>query len=317
MITMKNDDKTIAKWLDLHDKQSLKEGHNQKDINMAFVDMCKDALYNELGPNWRHQSLIDIEDIVHNTVFKYNEANAQSEHSDEANAIDIYQYILDNEIPEENKTTSTRINENTDSYDNEEPKITAYSIAQFEAERLDGRAYKKDNDSLFNRDIAGFDFNFRGRAYKAEVSLTELGSTSNSRLKESTYIIKQNAGPFGVYRVCEWEADSPEQAVSEFLDMNPSYKDGHFGKITAVLKENDNLTEAAMSDQEVFKTVLGWYKQQIENGNMTLNQCYELLSDKAKVSLNKMVDQSKIKESLINKTINKLINESIELNKNS
>lgn len=168
----------------------LKEGHNQEDINMMFVDMCKDALSNELGPDWRKKSLSDIEDIVHDTVFKYNEANIQPEYEDEefygdeADARAIYRYILDNEIPAENKTTETR-------------------------------------------------------------------------------------------------------------PMN----------------------EAVMSDQEVYKTVLEWYKAQIEGGKMTLNQCYELLSDKAKVSLNKMVDQSKIKESMINKTINKLIKESIELNK--
>lgn len=168
----------------------LKEGHNQEDINMMFVDMCKDALSDELGPDWRHKSLSDIEDIVHETVFRYNEANVQPEYEDEdfygdeADARAIYRYILDNEIPAENKTTETR-------------------------------------------------------------------------------------------------------------PMN----------------------EAVMSDQEVFKTVLEWYKAQIEGGKMTLNQCYELLSDKAKVSLNKMVDQSKIKESMINKTINKLIKESIELNK--
>lgn len=168
----------------------LKEGHNQEDINMMFVDMCKDALSNELGPDWRKKSLSDIEDIVHDTVFKYNEANVQPEYEDEefygdeADARAIYRYILDNEIPAENKTTETR-------------------------------------------------------------------------------------------------------------PMN----------------------EAVMSDQEVYKTVLEWYKAQIEGGKMTLNQCYELLSDKAKVSLNKMVDQSKIKESMINKTINKLIKESIELNK--
>lgn len=168
----------------------LKEGHNQEDINMTFVDMCKDALSDELGPDWRKKSLSDIEDIVHDTVFKYNEANVQPEYEDEdfygdeADARAIYRYILDNEIPAENKTTETR-------------------------------------------------------------------------------------------------------------PMN----------------------EAVMSDQEVYKTVLEWYKAQIEGGKMTLNQCYELLSDKAKVSLNKMVDQSKIKESMINKTINKLIKESIELNK--
>ena len=209
MITMKNDDKTIAKWLDLHNKYNLNEEsdfetytdysgdkpverqrHTMSYCNMAALDMVHDALSDELGPDWRKKSLSDIEDIVHETVFKYNEANVQPEYEDEdfygdeADARAIYRYILDNEIPTENKTTETR-------------------------------------------------------------------------------------------------------------PMN----------------------EAVMSDQEVYKTVLEWYKAQIEGGKMTLNQCYELLSDKAKVSLNKMVDQSKIKESMINKTINKLIKESIELNK--
>ena len=208
MITMKNDDKTIDKWLDLHDRHNLNEEsdfetytdysgdkpverqrHTMSYCNMAALDMVHDALSDELGPDWRKKSLSDIEDIVHETVFKYNEANVQPEYEDEdfygdeANARTIYRYILDNEIPAENKTTETR-------------------------------------------------------------------------------------------------------------PMN----------------------EAVMSDQEVYKTVLEWYKAQIEGGKMTLNQCYELLSDKAKVSLNKMVDQSKIKESMINKTINKLIKESIALN---
>ena len=90
---------------------------------------------------------------------------------------------------------------------------------------------------------------------------------------------------------------------------------GLSGEIHPVNNIEKRLNEAVMSDQEVYKTVLEWYKAQIEGGKMTLNQCYELLSDKAKVSLNKMVDQSKIRESMINKTINKLIKESIELNK--
>ena len=208
MITMKNDDKTIDKWLDLHDRHNLNEEsdfetytdysgdkpverqrHTMSYCNMAALDMVHDALSDELGPDWRKKSLSDIEDIVHDTVFKYNEANAQPEYEDEdfygdeADARAIYRYILDNEIPAENKTTETRL-----------------------------------------------------------------------------------------------------------------------------------MNEAVMSDQEVYKTVLEWYKAQIEGGKMTLNQCYELLSDKAKVSLNKMVDQSKIKESMINKTINKLIKESIALN---
>ena len=84
-------------------------------------------------------------------------------------------------------------------------------------------------------------------------------------------------------------------------------------QLDSSINESINLNEA-MSDQEVYKTVLGWYKQQIESGNMTLNQCYSLLSDKAKVSLNKMVNLSNIKENIMNDAINKLINESIILN---
>lgn len=229
-----------------------KQRHTMSYCNMAALDMCHDALSDELGSDWRHKSLSDIEDIVHSTVYKYNEANVQPEYEeedfygDEANAREVYQYILDNEIPKENKTTETK------------------------------------------------------------------------PMKESVYIIKQYAGPFGAYNICEWEADSPEKAVEEFLEINPSYKDGKYGAIRAELKNREaKLTEAVMSDQEVFKVVLEWYKDNIESGKMTLNQCYELLSDKAKVSLNKMVDQSKIKESMINNTINTLIKESIELNKKS
>lgn len=96
------------------------------------------------------------------------------------------------------------------------------------------------------------------------------------------------------------------EEINKLKDLSKKYKDGNI--------EESIILEAAMSDQEVYKVVLGWYKQQIESGKMTLNQCYELLSDKAKVSLNKMVDQSKIRESLINGTIQKLIKESVALN---
>ena len=74
--------------------------------------------------------------------------------------------------------------------------------------------------------------------------------------------------------------------------------------------EKHKLNEA-MSDQEVYKVVLNWYKDQIEAGKMTLNQCYELLSDKAKVSLNKLVDKSKIQES-IRATLKKPLREAVE-----
>ena len=222
----------------------LKEGHNQEDINMMFVDMCKDALFNELGPDWRKKSLSDIEDIVHDTVFKYNEANVQPEYEDEdfygdeADARTIYRYILDNEIPAENKTTETRLMNES----------------------------KNANSSVYWQRI--FD---KILVARRDLSVEEYKGLINK-----------------LFNFCK-------DSLREF--------------------KKDRMDEAVMSDQEVYKTVLEWYKAQIEGGKMTLNQCYELLSDKAKVSLNKMVDQSKIKESMINKTINKLIKESIELNK--
>ena len=263
MITMKNDDKTIDKWLDLHNKYNLNEEsdfetytdysgdkpverqrHTMSYCNMAALDMVHDALSNELGPDWRKKSLSDIEDIVHDTVFKYNEANVQPEYEDEdfygdeADARAIYRYILDNEIPAENKNTETRLMD--------------------ESENANSSVYWQrilDKILVARRDLSVEEY--RGLINK-------------------------------LFNFCK-------DSLREF--------------------KKDRMNEAVMSDQEVYKTVLEWYKAQIEGGKMTLNQCYELLSDKAKVSLNKMVDQSKIKESMINKTINKLIKESIELNK--
>ena len=83
MITMKNDDKTIDKWLDLHDRHNLNEEsdfetytdysgdkpverqrHTMSYCNMAALDMVHDALSDELGPDWRKKSLSDIEEDV-------------------------------------------------------------------------------------------------------------------------------------------------------------------------------------------------------------------------------------------------------------
>ena len=262
MITMKNDDKTIDKWLDLHNKYNLNEEsdfetytdysgdkhverqrHTMSYCNMAALDMVHDALSDELGPDWRKKSLSDIEDIVHETVFKYNEANVQPEYEDEdfygdeADARAIYRYILDNEIPAENKITETRLMD-----ESENANLSVY--------------WQRILDKIL--------------VARRDLSVEEYRGLINK-----------------LFNFCK-------DSLREF--------------------KKDRMNEAVMSDQEVYKTVLEWYKAQIEGGKMTLNQCYELLSDKAKVSLNKMVDQSKIRESMINKTINKLIKESIALN---
>ena len=39
--------------------------------------------------------------------------------------------------------------------------------------------------------------------------------------------------PFGVFKIIEWEAESAEQAVVEFLELNPAYANGKRGAIIA------------------------------------------------------------------------------------
>ena len=376
-------DKQIAKMRELYDKLEEKpEWLTAEDIDRYEEEMKS---YEAGSKNKKYQVIMTLQTSPGNYETRvkgiYNSAEQASDICGElkAQGIGATYKVLD------------------ESYENEEPKITAYSIAQFEAERLGGRAYTMDNDSLFNRDTAGLTFNFRGRAYKVEISLSDIGSAPKSKLKESSTKLSQETKdmvelgdmledssnkyvvtdiietpksksievrdvkdwrPIYASPISDWygtkivkgpfvkkgneiikesedqfkdmvtelhgyvEADPKKisqdlkQAIqSKKLDDYLKSKAAMTDEEVSSFKEKYNLTEAAMSDQDVFKTVLTWYKQQIESGNMTLNQCYELLSDKAKVSLNKMVDQSKIKESMINTTINKLIKESEELNK--
>lgn len=376
-------DKQIAKMRELYDKLEEKpEWLTSEDIDRYEEEMKN---YEAGSKNKKYQVIMTVQTSPGNYETRvkgiYNSAEQASDICGElkAQGIGATYKVLD------------------ESYENEEPKITAYSIAQFEAERLGGKAYKIEDDDLFGRDYAGFNFNFRGRAYKVQVSLTDLGSAPNSKLKESSTILSKETRdmvelgdmledssnkyvvtdiietpksksievrdvkdwrPIYASPISDWygtkivkgpfikkgneiikESEDPfKDMVTElhgYVEADPkkisqdlkqaiqSKKLDDYLKSKAAMtdeevsnfKEKYNLNEAAMSDQDVFKTVLTWYKQQIESGNMTLNQCYELLSDKAKVSLNKMVDQSKIKESMINNTINKLIKESEELNK--
>ena len=39
--------------------------------------------------------------------------------------------------------------------------------------------------------------------------------------------------PFGTFKVVEWEAESAEQAVAEFIELNPAYANGKRGAIVA------------------------------------------------------------------------------------
>ena len=39
---------------------------------------------------------------------------------------------------------------------------------------------------------------------------------------------------FGGFRITEWEAESAEQAVAEFIELNPAYANGKRGAIIAI-----------------------------------------------------------------------------------
>ena len=260
------------------DKPVERQRHTQDYCNKAALDMCYDALFDKLGSDWRHKSLADIEDVVHHTVFKYNEANTEPEfeeedfYGDEANANDVYQYILDNDIPEENKTTDTRLM-------NEGALMQKYNLDKGDDKFLYSMLSRLQSDCKYVLGAAN--------GYTGHLWVKNDPKTHCALMRE-------------IY------SSLPEEPDWISLEDIDNYE--------KQMLSNKPITEAAMSDQEVYKVVLGWYKQQIEAGKMSLNQCYELLSDKAKVSLNKMIDQSKIKESLINNTIKELINESIEMN---
>lgn len=78
-----------------------RQRHTQEYCNTAALQYVLDNLPSELGANWQKKSLVDIEDVVHDLVYRYNEANAEPEYEDydfyedEANPIEIYNFILD------------------------------------------------------------------------------------------------------------------------------------------------------------------------------------------------------------------------------
>lgn len=43
--------------------------------------------------------------------------------------------------------------------------------------------------------------------------------------------------PFGIFNIVEWDAESAEQAVEEFLELNPAYANGRRGTIVAMIKK--------------------------------------------------------------------------------
>ena len=373
---------------------NLKEGHSQEEINMTFVDMCKDALSDELGPDWRKKSLSDIEDIVHSTVYKYNEANSLPDYEgeefygDEANARDIYRYILDNEIPKkmtegalmdkyklngddefkymmlgrlqsdckytlgaaEGDTSHLWVKDDPEQHCalmreliNSVPEqpdwISMEDIDNYEKQMLDILAQKNKDRLIHGTNVKEYIVTVDlgdGRTIvrttasneeqakkqvcdymnlpisaaikvKTEGTVIEESTLIEREAKTKEVIVLQGKYDLGWEDLVEYEADQYAEARRDYKDYQENEPQYQHRLIRRRVKIN--LNEAAMTDQEVYKVVLNWYKEQIENGKMTLNQCYELLSDKAKVSLNKLVDKSAIKEMVLTQTVSEILKE--------
>ena len=78
-----------------------KQRHTQEYCNTEALQFVIDNLPSELGADWKKKSLVDIEDVVHELVNRYNYANVEPEYEDEdfygdeANPREIYNAILD------------------------------------------------------------------------------------------------------------------------------------------------------------------------------------------------------------------------------
>lgn len=67
---------------------------------------------------------------------------------------------------------------------------------------------------------------------RMEMRIAELKETGNKKVKNKKFRIVQET-PFGNVSLGEWEANSAQEAVKEFIDMNPAFANGKKGHIAA------------------------------------------------------------------------------------
>ena len=67
----------------------------------------------------------------------------------------------------------------------------------------------------------------------------------NDSMNDSKKFTIYQVTPFGTYKLVEWEADSKEEAVKEFLELNPSYKSKRGGIIA------DSVNDSMIGDARV------------------------------------------------------------------
>ena len=67
---------------------------------------------------------------------------------------------------------------------------------------------------------------------RMEMRIADLKETGNKKVKNKKFRIVQET-PFGNVSLGEWEANSAQEAVKEFIDMNPAFANGKKGHIAA------------------------------------------------------------------------------------
>lgn len=97
------------------------------------------------------------------------------------------------------------------------------------------------------KEINAYTLDCVGNDESIESSSEEAYNTKkeNDSMKDSKKFTIYQVTPFGTYKLVEWEADSKEEAVKEFLELNPSYKSKRGGIIA------DSVNDSMIGDARV------------------------------------------------------------------
>lgn len=97
------------------------------------------------------------------------------------------------------------------------------------------------------KEINAYTLDCVGNDESIESSSEEVYNTKkeNDSMNDSKKFTIYQVTPFGTYKLVEWEADSKEEAVKEFLELNPSYKSKRGGIIA------DSVNDSMIGDARV------------------------------------------------------------------
>lgn len=98
----------------------------------------------------------------------------------------------------------------------------------------DERDWRVKEINAYTLDCVGNDESIESSSEEAYNTKKE-----NDSMKDSKKFTIYQVTPFGTYKIVEWEADSKEEAVKEFLELNPSYKSKRGGIIADSVEDDD------------------------------------------------------------------------------